>query len=135
MQITVLLPAMVFLYLCLSTWHWPQGTSLQIKGTLPCSSTTYPSHHSFSLLHVTVHHAVWHSSACRAAWNTRYSQRHGKAALRLKGRWGNLGTAETHCMLSAIVQISISDGLELRALPANFMHLIETSCLFFLLPQ
>lgn len=41
---------------------------------------------------------------------TKYSQRHGKAALGLKGRWGNLGTAELHCMLSAIVQISTNGG-------------------------
>lgn len=41
---------------------------------------------------------------------TKYSQRHGKAVLGLKGRWGNLGTAELHCMLSVIVQISTNGG-------------------------
>lgn len=72
-QITVLLPATVFLYLCLSTWCWPQGTGSRIKWTLPLRYTASPRSLFlllfFPFLHITDHHAIWQSSARRATWN------------------------------------------------------------------
>lgn len=62
MQITVLLPATVCLYLSLCTWHWPPGTGLRIKWTFALSRTQAPGAAAFCFccfLCTAVHHAAW----------------------------------------------------------------------------
>lgn len=56
-QMTVLLPAMFFLYLRLTTWRWPQGTGLRIKWTLPLSYTASPRSHFLFLFFLFAHYS------------------------------------------------------------------------------